>query len=150
MNVREQNRMSTQASRITTIGQGSGPVEKLYKPSSHVGKKAKRPRPERADTRLNVLWKWGSVEQEGTIKNISVGGCFITSDTTLSSGDAVHFQLAIPNLLYMDIIGMVVRSERGVGFALRFKKLSATEQVLLERAIKFLRLQATPETEAEG
>ena len=40
----------------------------------------------------------------------------------------------------MERAGMVMRRRRGEGFALRFKRLNALEQALLERAVKYLRL----------
>jgi hypothetical protein len=41
----------------------------------------------------------------------------------------------------MQVGGMVVRRRQTEGFALRFNKLSATEQALLERAVRHLRAE---------
>ena len=102
----------------------------------------RRPRAARAEAPLKVLWHWGPVEQQGVVRNISVGGCFIEAEGEVSLGDKIQFRLSVPGLLYMQMAGMVVRRQRGEGFALRFNKLSATEQSLLERAVRHLQLHA--------
>jgi len=99
----------------------------------------RRPRAARAEAPIKVVWSWGPVEQEGVLRNISVGGCFIEAGGEVSPGDRIQFQLSVPGLLHMRMAGMVVRRRQGEGFALRFAKLSATEQSLLERAVKHLR-----------
>lgn len=62
--------------------------------------------------------------------------------------DTVRVRIAVPKLLYMELAGRVVRKQRGQGFAVRFKQMSATERALLERAVKYLRdnlsLQPSP------
>ena len=99
----------------------------------------KRPRAARAETPLNVVGNWGPVEPEGRLRNISVGGCFIEAGGEVSLGDKIQLRLSVPGLLYMQVAGMVVRRRQTEGFALRFNKLSATEQALLERAVRHLR-----------
>ena len=98
----------------------------------------RRPRAARAEAPFKVVWNWGPVEQEGVIRNISIGGCFIEAGGEVSIGDRIKFRLSVPGLLHMEMVGMVVRRRQGEGFALRFTKLSATEQALLERAVRHL------------
>lgn len=98
----------------------------------------RRPRGARAEYPLGVVWSWGPVEQEGTLRNISVGGCFIEARGEVSLGDRIQLRLSVPGLLHMQVAGMVVRRRQGEGFALRFNKVSATEQALLGRAIRHL------------
>ena len=98
----------------------------------------RRPRAARAEAPLDVVWSWGPVEQEGVLRNISVGGCFIEAGSEVSLGDRIQFRLSVPGFLHMQMAGMVVRKRQGEGFALRFSKLSDTEQSLLERAVRHL------------
>ena len=98
----------------------------------------RRPRAARAVAPLKVVWSWGPVEQEGVLRNVSVGGCFIEAGGEVSLGDRIQFRLSVPGLLNMQMAGMVVRRRQGEGFALRFAKLSATEQSLLGRAVRHL------------
>lgn len=109
--------------------------------------KPRRPRAVRVEAALKVRWSWGPVEQDGIIRNISIGGCFIETESEVSMGDKIQFRLSVPKLLHMQIGGMVVRGRRGDGFALRFNKLSATEKALLERAVKHLQQQIASETQ---
>ena len=103
----------------------------------------RRPRAVRAEAPLKVVWSWGPVEQEGILRNISVGGCFIEAGGEVSLGDRIHFRLSVPGLLHMQVAGLVVRRRSGEGFALRFSKVSTTEQALLERAVSHLRAGGT-------
>ena len=103
----------------------------------------RRPRAARAEAPLEVVWSWGPVEQEGVLRNVSVGGCFIEAGGEVSLGDRIQFRLSVPGLLHMQMAGMVVRRRQGEGFALRFAKLSATEQALLERAVRHLQARGT-------
>ena len=104
----------------------------------------RRPRPARTEVVLKARWSWGPVEQDGVIRNISIGGCFIETESEVSVGDKIHFWLCVPKLLNMQMAGMVVRGRRGDGFALRFNKLSVTEQSLLERAVRHLQTYVPP------
>ena len=101
----------------------------------------RRPRAARAETPLKVMWSWGPVEQGGVLRNISVGGCFIETGGEVSLGDRIQFRLSVPGFLHMQMVGMVIRRRQREGFALRFSKLSATEQALLERAVRHLQVR---------
>ena len=98
----------------------------------------RRARATRVYAPLKVVWSWGPVEQQGVLRNVSVGGCFIEAGGEVSLGDRIQFRLSVPGLLHMQVAGMVVRRRQGEGFALRFNKLGATEQSLLERAVRHL------------
>jgi hypothetical protein len=103
----------------------------------------RRPRTARVATPLKVVWSWGPVEQEGVLRNISVGGCFIETVDEVCLGDRIQFHLSVPGLLHMQMGGMVIRRRQREGFALRFTKLSATEQALLGRAVRHLQARGS-------
>jgi hypothetical protein len=89
----------------------------------------------RVPTDLPTEWNWGGDRREGRIRNLSAGGCFIIAEHELSVGDRVGVTLFVPDFLSVELDGLVVRSQRGEGFAVRFRRLRATEQLLLGRAI---------------
>ena len=110
----------------------------------------RRARAVRAKAPLRVVWSWGPVEQEGRLRNISVGGCFIEAGGEVSLGDRIEFRLSVPGLLHMQMAGMVVRRRSGEGFALRFGRMSATEQALLERGVRHLQAGGASDRTAAG
>ena len=112
-------------------------------PGGASAKGSRRRRAVRAEAPLRVAWSWGPVEQEGVLRNISAGGCFIEAGGEVSLGDRIQYRLSVPGLLHMQMAGMVVRRRSGEGFTLRFSKLSATEEALLERAVRHLRTRGT-------
>ena len=73
----------------------------------------RRTRAVRAEAPLKVVWSWGPVEQEGILRNISAGGCFIEAGGEVSLGDRIQFRLSVPGLLHMQMAGMVVRRRSG-------------------------------------
>lgn len=134
--------LTDSGTRLAT-GPASFKIEFDFFDRSPAGRR-RRPRAVRAEAPLQVLWHWGPVEQPGVVRNICVGGCFIEAEGEVSLGDKIQFRLSVPGLLHMQMGGMVVRRQRGEGFALRFNKLSATEQSLLERAVRHLQRHAAP------
>ncbi|MBA3441954.1 MAG: PilZ domain-containing protein [Pyrinomonadaceae bacterium] len=64
-------------------------------------------------TRLNTRCKWSKYETDEIIKNISIGGCFILTQSDLTMGDSVRVRIAVPKLLYMELTGLVVRKQSG-------------------------------------
>lgn len=91
----------------------------------------------RAD--LPVRWEGFLEKSKGTISDISVNGCFILTGGAVKPDELVSVEMDVPSLLHMQLWGIVVYSSEPIGFAIRFKELSATEQTLLDRVINHLR-----------
>jgi len=98
-----------------------------------------RRRAERVRADLPVRWEGFLEKSRGTISDISVTGCFILTGGAVKTDELVSVEMDVPALLHMQLWGVVVYSSEPVGFAIRFKELSATEQGLLDRVINHLR-----------
>jgi hypothetical protein len=98
-----------------------------------------RRRAERVRADLPVRWEGFLEKSKGTISDISVNGCFILTGGAVKPDELVSVEMDVPSLLHMQLWGIVVYSSEPIGFAIRFKELSATEQTLLDRVINHLR-----------
>ena len=99
------------------------------------GTRGFRNRAARVPTNLRAKWAAGGIEGEGTLANISSTGCYVLGAHGLTVGDAVEVELTVPGRLTVPLRGLVARVKEGEGFGLRFRGLSATQQLLLERAV---------------
>jgi c-di-GMP-binding flagellar brake protein YcgR len=98
-----------------------------------------RRRAERVRADVPVRWEGLLEKNRGTISDISVTGCFILSGGAVKTDELVSVEMDVPSLLQMQLWATVVYSSEPIGFAVRFKELSASEQSLLDRVINHLR-----------
>ena len=83
----------------------------------------------RADRRYRVnfrvhMAREESPEVEGEVTDLSVGGCFVTSDEEVREGDLVRLRLDLPGQSPLTIWGNVVFWVRETGFGVRFSAFS--------------------------
>jgi hypothetical protein len=96
---------------------------------------------ERVDADLQVDWHGLLNSRKGNISDISVSGCFVLTGGDVTPGELISVEMVVPGLLRMELWGKVVYQIPDMGFALRFKDLSVTQQTLLARLIEYLRKQ---------
>jgi hypothetical protein len=98
---------------------------------------------ERVRANLPVRWEALLEKNRGTISDISTSGCFILTGGAVKPHEPVSMEIEVPSIRHMQLWGIVVYSTEPIGFALRFKDLSTSEQRLLSRAIDQLRARST-------
>lgn len=94
----------------------------MDKPESG-GSERRAGRRHKVNLRVNMT-RGESPEVEGHVTNLSAGGCFVESDTTVSEDDLVKLRLNIPGRGDLTIWGNVVFNDKGKGFGLRFSAFS--------------------------
>lgn len=100
---------------------------------------AERRRAERVRAGLPIRWEGLLAKGQGIISDISDTGCFILTGGQVEPDELISVELDVPSLLRMHLWGSVVYSSEPIGFAIRFKELSATEQTSLARVLDHLR-----------
>ena len=75
------------------------------------------------------------VEGEEALTNISSTGRYIEGAHGLVVGDVVEIKLSVPGRFAVPLKALVARVKQGEGFGLRFRWLSNTQRLLLERAV---------------
>jgi hypothetical protein len=106
-----------------------------------------RRRAERVRADLPVRWEGFLEKSQGTISDLSANGCFILTGGAVEPDELVSVEMDVPALLRMQLWGIVVYSSQPVGFAIRFKELSATEQTLLSRVLDYLRARSSAQSQ---
>jgi hypothetical protein len=96
---------------------GSGPIDRREHP--------------RIPVRLCLSFSGGKVRGEGTVKDLSLGGCVIQSDTEVHVDDIFYLEIGIaPNEPPLEVAAMV-RSVSARGIALKFLRKAQEDKRLL-------------------
>jgi hypothetical protein len=91
---------------------------------------------ERTGFLAEIVLESASGKRQARISDISVGGCYVDTITTVSVGDKVKFDLVHPNGGHLMFEGEVAYHFNGVGFGLGFTDLSEEQKQFLERIAK--------------
>ena len=94
---------------------------------------------ERVRLCLDTLWSAGLETHKGTISNLSMNGCFVSTLEPVNLSALVEIDLNAPAILHMTVRGSVVHSANGRGFAIRFEEMNVTERRLLELLLKMMK-----------
>ena len=72
--------------------------------------------------RVNFRARWSGklAEQEATISEISLGGCFILSDTAVVEGELLRLEMTLPRGGSLTLWGHVIYRAEEIGFGFRF------------------------------
>ena len=73
--------------------------------------------------KVNFYAQWGSGEweaREGTITDLSSGGCFVLTDDAVEEGRLVRVEIEVPGHNRMTLWGNVAYWIKETGFAVRF------------------------------
>lgn len=91
----------------------------------------------RIDTRLPVVFAGESFVGEGTVLNLSVPGCAITSKKAVRSGSYLELKVLLPNQTPPLSVGLArVRWCQGRHFGVEFIRMPGNDQVRLGRLIR--------------
>jgi hypothetical protein len=97
-----------------------------------------RRRAPRLRINLRTFWESRAERHEGVVLNLSSTGCFMVTPVEVAAGAAVRVEVGRPNLLHMTLEGRAVHVLRGRGFGVRFRDITPTQQILLEKLIQIL------------
>jgi hypothetical protein len=91
---------------------------------------------ERYRVNLPVRWAGRRATRDGTITDISVGGCFVLADDLIDRGDPVKIELLLPAGV-ITLWGHVIYTAEEIGFGVRFSPSTPeAERRKLELLIK--------------
>lgn len=94
---------------------------------------------ERVRLHLDTLWSVGLETHKGTIRNLSMSGCFVSTIDPVNLRDLVEVDVNAPAILRMTVRGAVVHRINGRGFAIRFGEMNVTEQRLLTLLLRMMK-----------
>jgi len=82
-----------------------------------------------------VVVESASGRRQERISDLGLGGCFIDSIATVMEGEAVNFDLLMPNGNMLKFTGRVTYLLHGVGYGVRFTDLSDEQKTFLEEIV---------------
>ena len=107
----------------------------------------------RVRTDLRALWEGVLESRDGTVVDLSVGGCFILTTGAVQPGELIRLEIRPPSGGRLLLWGEVVYVMEEMGFALTFTGAGHDEQraleALMERAAPAPRALAETEAETE-
>jgi hypothetical protein len=83
-----------------------------------------RRRHERLSTRLRARWEDSLGCYEGTVSDISLGGCFILSDRSLPPGELIRLEIELHSGALVKVWGEVSNHFPSVGFGVRYTEIA--------------------------
>jgi hypothetical protein len=84
---------------------------------------------------FSVRWQGTWARRDGSLANLSTGGCFILTQVLVKPGEPVRLEIKLPQG-YLHFLGEVVRRVEDVGFAMRFTEASEDHLKQLQWLIK--------------
>lgn len=89
----------------------------------------------RAKVNLEARWEGVSSQQDATVTNLSVNGCFILSGGNVETKELIRLEITLPGEDHIYPWAEVVEAAGEIGFAVRFTMMDDEEQ---ERLTHFI------------
>jgi PilZ domain len=80
---------------------------------------------ERVTTNLRVRWEGLLGYHEGTVSDISPGGCFILADGDVALNELLRVEIEFHNGSWVKVWGEVTNRAEGIGFGVRYTEIDA-------------------------
>src|SRR5438552_14193200 len=93
---------------------------------------AERRRFERVKVNIKVRWEGVLEQKEGTIVDLSIGGCFILTAHLVETGELIRLEMENSLVLWGEVIYQIEE----MGFALRFNSALGEEGQQVAKLIK--------------
>lgn len=90
---------------------------------------------------INVEWEAVVGRKEGTISDLSVGGCFVMCSGEVDDGERVKIFLPLADGMKVEFWGEVVNHVLEIGFAVRFIEMTEARKEFLEKLIKNVKVR---------
>ena len=96
--------------------------------------------------KVNLPSRWEGVlsQQEASVTNLSLNGCFLLSGGSVEPRELIRLEITLPNGEYIYPWAEVVEAAGEIGFAVRFTMMEDDEQARLTRFIN--QILETPES----
>jgi PilZ domain len=90
----------------------------------------------RVSLNLPVTWDGLSGGQEARIEDISLTGCFVNTTARMDPGHNVVIDIQLPEGDWLQIPGAVVTSQHGIGFGVKFSRLTPIDEEAIRDLLK--------------
>ena len=94
---------------------------------------------ERVQVDLRARWEANFDEREGSVADISTGGCFILTGGEVSPLELTRVEIELPSGSWIRLWGQIVYAVEDMGFAVRFAGVGDMEMEMLKNFIDYAR-----------
>lgn len=89
----------------------------------------------RAKVNLPARWEGVLSQQDASVTNLSINGCFLLSGGSVEARELIRLEITLPNDDHIYPWAEVVEAAGEIGFAVRFTMMEDDEQERLSRFI---------------
>ena len=94
---------------------------------------------ERVQVDLRARWEANFDDREGSVADISTGGCFILTGGEVTPLELTRVAIELPTGGWIRLRGQIVYTVEEIGFAIRFAGAGDTEMGMLKNLIDYAR-----------
>ncbi|HEY5884899.1 MAG TPA: PilZ domain-containing protein [Pyrinomonadaceae bacterium] len=94
-----------------------------------------RRRAPRAKVNLPARWEGVLSQQQASVTNLSLNGCFLLSGGSIEVGELIRLEITLPDNDHIYPWAEVVEDAGEIGFAVRFTMMDDVERERLDRYI---------------
>jgi hypothetical protein len=94
---------------------------------------------ERVPLVLELRWESLSGKHTARISDMSMGGCYVETMGQVTMGEMIRFEVQLPTGRWMPLIGEVVYHLPGMGFGVRFKGLTESQQEMIASLLDYVK-----------
>ena len=89
----------------------------------------------RVSVPLSVVLDCVSGKREVRLTDLSLGGCYVDTISSVRPEEIVQFKLSLPHGRIEDMSGTVVYVHEGIGFGVQFNDMTREQRTVLEQVI---------------
>lgn len=94
---------------------------------------------ERVPLTLELRWDRLSGKHSARVSDISLSGCFVETIGQVAVGELIRFEVQSPAGRWIPLTGDVVYHLPGMGFGVRFKRLTETQRDAIARLLDYVK-----------
>ena len=94
---------------------------------------------ERVQLMLDLRWERMSGKHSARVSDMSLSGCFVETIVQVVVGELIRFEVQLPAGHWIPLTGDVVYQLPGVGFGVRFKRLSTMQRDAIASLLDYVK-----------
>ena len=94
---------------------------------------------ERVPLMLELRWESLSGKHTARVSDMSMSGCYVETMGQVTTGELIRCEVQLPTGRWMPLVGEVVYHLPGMGFGMRFKRLTETQKEMVASLLDYVK-----------
>src|SRR5215212_9058799 len=94
---------------------------------------------ERVPLMLELRWESLSGRHPARISDMSLNGCYVETMGQVTVGELIRLEVQLPTGRWLPLIGEAVYHLPGMGFGLRFRRLTETQREVIASLLDYVK-----------